>query len=494
MSTKRFETYTQVITNEELHTARHVRLKLLSDPYRPTYHFATPEGLAMPFDPNGNVFWRGRHHMGYIYQEFGQHYWGHVSSIDLLHWRHHQPYLMPSLDSPETSIFSGNSYPDKDGKRVLCMYHGCGAGNSLAWSDDKDLENWHKLAGNPLVPNPADQEKADYTSWDPCGFIHNDTYYGIFGGGKNTLWKSKDLKKWTKCGPFLAHAYPGIDLFEDMSCPDFFQMGKKWVMVCISHRLGARYYVGEWKNEKFYPEYHEMMSYADNQFFAPESHTDDKGRRILFSWVFDARNDVAKIPSGWSGMMSLPRVMTLGADNRLLMSPAEELKTLRYNPIVKKNVAVSSKRETTIPFDAITDNVLELEVELTGKAKEFGVKVCCSADGRNETVIGYDFASGKLKIDTSGSGSNLTTGTNIANSARKLIESAPMKLGMNEPLKLRVFVDRCMIEVFANNGRQALSRVVCPPPEATGVKIYATGGNAMAKFVNVWDIMPTNAH
>lgn len=482
------------ISNEDLHIARHTRHKLLSDMYRPTYHFAIPEGLAFPFDPNGNIFWRGRHHMGYIYQEYGQHYWGHVSSIDLLHWRHHQPYLFPTLDSPESSIFSGNSYLDKDGKRVLCMYHGCSAGNSLAWSDDSDLEKWHKLEGNPLVPNPVDQEKADYTSWDPCGFIHNNTYYGIFGGGKNTVWKSKDLKKWTKCGPFLAYAYPGIDLLEDISCPDFFPMGKKWVMVCISHRLGARYYVGQWKNEQFHPEYHEMMSYADNQFFAPESHTDDKGRRILFAWVLDPRNDVARIPSGWSGMMSLPRVMKLGADNRLLMSPVAELKTLRYNGVEKKNVAVAAGRETAVAFDAVMDNVLELELELTGSAEEFGVKVCCSPDGRNETVIGYKAAEGKLFIDTSRTGKNQILGKMIANNERKFVESAPMKLGTKEALKLRIFVDRCMVEVFANDGRQALSRVVLPPKDATGLKLYAKGGSAKASAVRVWDIMPTNAH
>ena len=54
----------QAISDDELHSARHMRLKLLKDPYRPTYHFVAPEGIAVPFDPNGNVFWRGRHHMG----------------------------------------------------------------------------------------------------------------------------------------------------------------------------------------------------------------------------------------------------------------------------------------------------------------------------------------------------------------------------------------------------------------------------------------------
>ena len=492
MSAERFERYTHVVTSEELHTARHVRHRLLMDPYRPHYHFAIPEGVAFPFDPNGNVFWRGRHHMGYIYQEFGQHYWGHVSSLDLLHWRHHQPYLAPSLDSPETSIFSGNSFLDKGGRRVLCMYYGCGAGVSLAWSDDADLENWHKVKGNPIVPNPADPAKAGYVTADPCGWIHEGVYYAMFGGA---VWKSKNLTKWTRCGPFLAHAYPGVDLDEDISCPDFFPMGDKWVMVCLSHRLGARYYVGRWENEQFYPEYHEMITYADSQLFAPESHTDDKGRRIFFAWVLDSRNDVARIPSGWSGMMCLPRVLTLGADNRFLMSPIEELQTLRYNPVAWKNLPLRAGRETTIPFDAVTPNVFELEAELAGDAAELGVKVCCSADGKHEALIGYDREKGTLKIDTTRSGDNQLGDLSITGTfLRKRVESAPMKLGRNEPLRLRVFVDRCMVEVFANGGRLALSRFLCPPPGASGIKLYAKGGPARAKALTVWDIMPTNAH
>ena len=223
------------ITDDELHAARHMRLKLLTDPHRPAYHFVNPEGHAMPFDPNGNIFWRGRHHMGYIYQQRGVHYWGHVSSIDLLHWRHHPPSLLPTPDSPETGIFSGNGYLDKDGRRVLYLYHGCDAGHCLAWSDDPDPENWHKHDGNPIVPNPQDPEKADHTSWDLCGWIVDDTYYAVFGGAKNTVWKSTDLCDWKMCGPFLAAAYPGVDLLEDISCPDFFSLGDKWVMVCISH-------------------------------------------------------------------------------------------------------------------------------------------------------------------------------------------------------------------------------------------------------------------
>jgi sucrose-6-phosphate hydrolase SacC (GH32 family) len=69
-----------------------------------------------------------------------------------------------------------------------------------------------------------------------------------------------------------------------------------------------------------------------------------------------------------------------------------------------------------------------------------------------------------------------------------------MKLNPGEPLKLRVFIDRCMIEVFANDGRLALSRVAYPPAGATGTTLYANGGPATATHVRMWDIMPTNPY
>ncbi len=484
----------QSVTEEELHTARHLRHRLLLDPYRPAYHFVTPEGHAMPFDPNGNVFWRGRHHMGYIYQERGLHFWGHVSSIDLLHWRHHSPYLLPTADSPEQGIFSGNSFVDRDGSRVLCLYHGCEAGNCLAWSDDADLEDWHKLPGNPIVPNPTEPDKADYTSWDPCGWIIDGTYYAVFGGQKNTVWKSPDLRTWTKCGPFLAHAYPGVDLNEDISCPDFFPMGDKWVMICISHRLGARYYVGTWKNDQLHPEYHEMMSYSDNEYFAPESYTDGRGRRILFAWVFDGRSDAVRRGCGWSGMMALPRVAELGPGNRLLMRPAEELTRLRYNPSVRTDVTIPADGEVALPFDPVMANVYELELDFVSQgASDYGVLVACGPDGRAATRIGYDASCGQLRIDTTHSSTYLKKARSVTGTAASGIEAAPLPLAAGATLNLRVFVDRCMVEVFANDGQLALSRVVYPTPGSTGIRFYARGGPALVRTASAWDLMPTNA-
>ena len=469
--------------DEKMMAAHDLRRMLLADPHRPTYHFVTPEGYCGPFDPNGNFFWNGRHHMGYIYQNRGRHYWGHVSSLDLLHWRQHQPMLFPTDDSPEDGIFSGNSFLSRDGSEVVCLYHGTGAGNCISTCSDKNLDNWKKLPSNPITPNPEDDTL--YRSWDPCGWVHDDTYYAIFGGTRPAIFRAKELDKWEYVGDLFAYAADGVDINEDVSCADLFMLGGKCVLVCISHRLGCRYYVGEWKNEQFHPEYHEMMTFTDNEYFAPESYFDDKGRRILFTWVFDGRTDDQRKASGWSGTMGLPRILVLGPDNRLRMTPARELKKLRYNEQKLSDVKVPADGEKRL--DAVQGNTIELKVKFEPtKATEYGVKVCVSPGNEEETVIGYDKAQGVLKIDTNRS----TLGEN-----KKSVEAAPMALADGETLKLRIFVDRSIVEVFANDGRLVLSRRIYPTrDDSLGVALYAKGSTAKASTVKAWEMMPSNPY
>ena len=46
-----------------------LRELLLSDPHRPVYHFVSFEGRCMPFDPDGAIFWNGKYHLCYIFQD-----------------------------------------------------------------------------------------------------------------------------------------------------------------------------------------------------------------------------------------------------------------------------------------------------------------------------------------------------------------------------------------------------------------------------------------
>jgi len=459
--------------------ARALREKLLTDPYRPGYHFVVPEGRCMPFDPNGAVFWKGRYHLFYIFQDKRGHNWGHVSSTDLFHWRHHPTGLVAGM-------FSGNCFVNKDGRPTMC-YHQVGQGNAMAVALDDELNEWKKLDTNPITPatKPGDPHHGKYRSWDPYGWVEDDTCYAIFGGKRPAIAKAPSLGgPWTYVGDLMANAVDGVSINEDVSCADFFKIGGKRMLLCISHRLGARYYLGEWKNEAFHPTFHERMSWVDNSFFAPESLLDGRGRRIMWAWIFDSPGFKTRMDYGWSGTMSLPRVLSLGKDGMLEMNVPEEIERLRYNPKQKANLTVEADSE--LALDEIRGNSIELALEMKGQgAKQFGVKVCCSPKGEEQTAVFYDAPEKKLKVDTRAS--SLAEGP-------KSIEAGPLALKDGEPLRLRVFVDKSVVEVFAN-GRQAVMRRIYPSREdSVGVRLFATGGAVTVTSLAAWDVMPSNPY
>ena len=474
-------------------SARELRERILSDPARPGYHFVMPEGVAMPFDPNGAIYWKGRYHLFYIFQDtrLGKKsdHWGHMSSTDLFHWRHHPTGLLDGM-------YSGNCFLNKEGVPTIC-YHQHGEGNAFAVALDNELNEWKKLDSNPgsrrLSETPGitpktregDEHHGKYRSWDPFGWLEGDTYYAIFGGQRPAVAKSPTLEgEWKYAGDLFAHGIDGVSLDEDVSCPDLFQLGGKAVLLCISHRLGCRYYVGEWRDEQFHPESHARMSWVDNSFFAPESLVDDRGRRIMWAWILDEPLFGARTKHGWSGTLSLPRVLSLGADGLLRMDVPDEIEALRYEGVRMGPSTVPAGEDLTA--DDVAGNSLELLVEMeSAGAAQFGIKVCASPDGEEETSVFYDTGEKLLKLDTRKSGPEDTP---------KAVEAAPFDLKPGEPLRLRVFVDKSVVEVFANS-RQAIARRIYPSrPDSVRVRLFAVGGDACVHSIEAWQITPSNPH
>jgi beta-fructofuranosidase len=240
--------------------------------------------------------------------------------------------------------------------------------------------------------------------------------------------------------------------------------------------------VGDWKNEQFYPEFHEQMSWVDNAFFAPESLLDDKGRRVMWAWIFDGRSKETSAASGWSGTMSLPRVLWLGEDNTLRMKVPEEFNVLRYNPKKMENLMIEADSE--LPLGDIRGNSLELDIEMMPKgANQFGIKVCCSPDGKEQTAVFYDASEKKFKIDTTKS--SLGEGP-------KSVEGGPFELNVDESLNLRVFVDKSVVEVFANDRQAVMRRIYPTRDDSQGVVLFSRGGTTEVKSIAAWDMAPSN--
>jgi beta-fructofuranosidase len=254
------------------------------------------------------------------------------------------------------------------------------------------------------------------------------------------------------------------------------------MLLFISHNLGCQYYIGRYEADRFFPETHARMSWVDNAFFAPESLVDDRGRRIMWAWVFDGREPATIEASGWSGTMSLPRVLWLGEDRTLRMAPPEELTVLRHNP--RKHTDLTVRADTALPLENVGGDGIELKIEMTSDtARQFGVQVRCSQDGTEHTPIYYDAVDKKLKIDTRHS--SLGEGP-------KTVEAGPVELAPGEPLRLRVFVDRSVVEVFANDRQAVMRRIYPTRADSLGVRLFSLGGALDVKSLEAWDMAPAN--
>ena len=153
------------------------------------------------------------------------------------------------------------------------------------------------------------------------------------------------------------------------------------------------------------------------------------------------------------------------------------------NERVKNNFIV--KDGTELKLNDFGSELLELEITVqAGTAKQFGVMVGCSEDGREQTELYYDAFEKKLKCDATKSSIDL---------GRRNIESAPFELIKGEPLVLRVFVDKGIVEVYAND-RQAIARSIYPKLGGTGVKLFAKGGDIKVLSVKAWEVMPSNPY
>jgi arylsulfatase A len=500
-------------TFELIRSAREMRELLWQDPHRPRYHLMPPEGYFN--DANGALFWNGRYHMFYLARtpipdpkdpekEIWVATWDHASSRDLVHWIYHPPVVRPAMDgSAPLGIYSGGAI--KNAPRPTLIYHVPGQGTCISVAEDDDLIRWKALPQNPVIP--MHKEGDEYIVFDPCGWYEDSTYYALIGnknrrpgyeGDCSSLFTSTDLVHWEYKGPFYQSKREWTDEVEDAACPDFYPLGNKHMLLMHGHRPYGQchYYLGDYKNERFYPLQHGRMNWPGGKIMAPEALLDDKGRSIFFGWIDESRTGVesfwgygkAIVPGlndryGWASVMSLPRIMSLNPDGTLGIRPAPELKALRLNPRRQEDIKLPVDREVTL--EGISGECLELYVEFDPQnATEIGIKVRCSPENAEETLISFVPADEILKIDFERS----TLGQNVAYEGGVTAQEAPFYLNKGEPLKLRIFLDRSVLEVFAN-GRQCITQRIYPSrSNSQAIRLFSKGGSSKVTLLEAWDM------
>lgn len=511
-------------TRSLIQGAQELRDKYQKDTDRPKYHFMAPEDVVHPFDPHACVYWKGKYHLFYQFNKVSPRFisrWGHASSVDLVHWTHHPIALAALPEDADKVLFAGNAFISKEGVPTI-IYHGIGAGICIATSEDDDLIHWTKCPENPVIPIQ------DPNTWvgrcDACGWLGGNTYYALLGNKANTpagvgdiayLYKSSDLIHWEDSGPFYRSDRNWTDYNEDCSCPDFFPLGNRYMLMFISHAQGTQYYIGHCEGDRFFPERHGRMNWPGGPCFAQESLLDGKGRRIFWAWICESRSRNTQLASGWAGILSLPRVLSLSENGTLLIEPAEELNMLRLNH--RRRAGIELAADSELALHDVQGDCLELALEVDLRdAQEFGVKVRCSPDGAEQTTILFDPSVKLLKVDTTRSSlskdivqpwphpfaSFLPKPLSDASGENKpppggrkdvRVQEAPFELSSGEPLKLRIFLDKSILEVFANSRQCVTQRIHPSRSDSLGVALFSRGGSAEVSLLEAWDMAAANA-
>jgi beta-fructofuranosidase len=330
--------------------------RVAEDPNRPSYHLLPPHNWMN--DPNGPIWWKSQYHLFYQLNPhaavWGDMHWGHATSADMIHWRHEPIALAPNPGGPDSEgCFSGSAVV-YDGQPTI-IYTGVQNAPAnmvtihdgsdklretqlLATADDNNLLRWNK-AGAPIIAFPP--PGMTVTGFrDPCLWPEGDTWYLGVGSGERgkggcvLLYRSQDLRRWEYLHK-LAEGVPNgkqsvnpCDSGEMWECPDFFELGKRH---CLLYSTEGKviWTIGDYDAARhtYTPARNGVLDHG--AYYAPKSFLAPDQRRILWGWIRETRPEAEFASAGWAGVMSLPRVLTLGEQGQLEIRPAAEVAKLR---------------------------------------------------------------------------------------------------------------------------------------------------------------------
>ena len=459
------------------------------------YHLMHPGGDSAPGDPNVAFHLDGVYHLHYIvshpWQDGRSFSYMHVTSNDMLHWKWESTKLQPAFTGH--GMYSGTGFITKDGKPAA-IYHGAGSGlNQIAVARDNALSQWDK----PYPVDVRDQngKPIRIKHWDPDCFIIDNTYYAISGDENPPLLKSQDLKTWEYVGDFMRHQLPGVTKGEDISCANFFPLGDKWVLLCISHMVGCRYYIGDWDAdaEQFVPEHHGRMNWRrENQsiwgqppwrvdLFAPESLLTSDGRRVMWAWCATLDRNDGEMSR--KSIQSLPRELSLPADGILRIRPLDELKSLRYDHVCLQDIKIA---KPSAEIRAHGGPVGIKLADLDGYSYE--IKITVDRKEAERKLFGFTlFSDGKEQ----GLPFIFRPETGTVRLGNKEAPFDLTHLPEHKDIEITIFVDKYVVEVFVNN-RQALITSYSKYYEHGNIHGFTIGAPTVIKQIDLWKLRPTN--
>ena len=425
--------------------------------FRPLYHHTPNYGWMN--DPNGMFYKDGVWHLYYQYNPYGSQWenmtWGHSTSRDLIHWEA-QPLAIES--DWLGAIFSGSAIVDKDNtagfgrNAVIAMYTSAGAAQtqSIAYSTDGG-KTFTKYAGNPVITYNAPDFRDPKVFWNE----QVKKWIVVLAVGQEVqFYSSSNLKEWKYESSFGSKYGNHDGVWE---CPDMLCFGNKWVLLLNINPGGpfggsaTQYFVGTFDGHKFVceddPSETKWMDYGKDHYATVTFHNAPEGRIVAMPWMsnWQYANQVPTMQ--FRSANGIPRdlgLKTVNGETYLTSSPSKELLALRG-------------KKTKQPTETC-----EIVVDVKGSAD-----ITLSNAKGEQVTMRYDAQKLTFSMDRTKSGDVSFS------EAFPCVTTAPTYGTIRQ---LRLFIDRCSIEAFDNEGKMAMTNLVFPSEPYNMVKVK--GGKA----------------
>jgi len=442
-----------------------------ADHHFPHYHLRPGRGYVN--DPNGPIYLDGRWHLYYQYVSDtirrGSVVWGHASSADLATWRYHRPAISPEPGGGDRDgCWSGNTVLADGG--MVAFYSGSRREHPYqsvltAVSTDGGMSFGPP---RPVVPDPEPHEKV-VEFRDPFVWQEGERWLMLVGAGDATgraaarLYWSADLLTWDYHGPFAEmdrHHTNEYDTGEVWECPQFLSFGERGALLVATHKSGPAIgtvlaVTGVQVDDSLRDLQVSRFDLGPN-FYAASALRDGPAGPVVWGWVTEGRPAEWSIEADWSGMLSLPRSVSLTTDGRLASRPVAALSTLRTNALQPQ----ASRHASEATYDDLTAQ-FELEITLEGSRDDNAAPTRLSLRcGDSEHLdIAVDWKTSTVYVDR-----DQASGDTRAHGGVYQFEEPAIK--SPGPLTMRWFVDGSVSELFTSSGRCSTLRFypATPPP------------------------------
>jgi beta-fructofuranosidase len=244
--------------------------------------------------------------------------------------------------------------------------------------------------------------------------------------------------------------------------------------------LHTVYFTGTYADGRFTPHVLRRFDLGPD-YYAPATLRDHADRRLVWGWSWEARRRLLQKAAGWAGMLSVPRMLTLRPDGLLGVAPVPELAILRQAHERRTDLALTPHSPN--PLSELAGDCLEILARLEPEPTTTIRLTLRRSPGDEEyTLIQYDSATGCLCLDRDRASQS--------RGVQQGVHGGPIPPSQDGLLTLHVFLDRTIVEVFANGCACLTARIYPAREDSRGVALAVQGGNAMVQTIDIWDLTP----